>query len=267
MKFHDLHIHTHLSLCSEDPGATAANYLCRARELGLEVLGFTDHMWDVANVPLPSPNPWYRQQDFARAMSIRREIPRNSGIKVLVGVETEFAQGVVGISPQAAGELDFVLVPHSHIHMLDFVRERSVVSPRDVAAHMLKTFEDLVSRDIATIVAHPFFPLSMHTGENLVQIYRYLPDGALEHAFGLAQEHRAAVEVNLSIFEGNIQAPLYQDTYLRMLSIAKRMGCKFSIGSDSHSIQAFDETYRAGMFEDAVAILGLTDDNMVQLAL
>lgn len=267
MKIHDLHVHTHLSLCSEDPGATAPNYLSQAKELGIQVLGFTDHMWDVENVPLPVPNPWYQQQDFARAMGIRRDIPKDTGIKVLIGVETEFAQGVVGISPQTAQQLDFVLVPHSHIHMLDFVRERSIVSHRDVAAHMLGTFEDLVRRDIATIVAHPFMPLSMHTGENLTKIYENLSDSAFEHAFGLAAEHHAAVEINLSIFAGDIQAPIYQETYFRMFSIAKKMGCKFSIGSDSHSIQSFCNVHGSGMFEDAVHMLGLTDDNMVQLAL
>ena len=55
---------------------------------------------------------------------IRDQISQDTfGVRVLVGCETEYVGGGwVGISPQSAELLDFVLVPHSHFHMEGFVR-------------------------------------------------------------------------------------------------------------------------------------------------
>ena len=51
MKFkydHDLHVHSYLSLCSEDPEHTNERILQYAEENGLTSLCLTDHFWDEA---------------------------------------------------------------------------------------------------------------------------------------------------------------------------------------------------------------------------
>ena len=48
---HDLHCHTHLSGCSNDPGQTIANILAHAKAFGYVAQCFTDHFWDAPYIP------------------------------------------------------------------------------------------------------------------------------------------------------------------------------------------------------------------------
>ena len=50
---HDYHIHSELSLCSNDPEETPAHILEIAKEKGIKKLCLTDHYWD-ENVPVPA---------------------------------------------------------------------------------------------------------------------------------------------------------------------------------------------------------------------
>jgi histidinol phosphatase-like PHP family hydrolase len=265
---HDLHVHTTLSARSPDPNATPESYIRRAAELGIKAIGFTDHVWDV-RVPFPAPETfWYKNfyqgQTVERLMPLRGQIPADTlGIKVLIGAEAEFAQGVLGLTPEAAATLDFVLAAHSHMGMLDFVRPSSMTSHKDIAAHMLASFDDLVSRGIATIVAHPFWPDDMADPVNLPVVFSYLPDGAFQNSFGLAAESRVGIEINLSIFNvGGPENPVYGDTYFRMFRIAKEMGCKFSLGSDSHAVSNMDLNLH---FAKALQLAGLDENDFVDL--
>ena len=117
---HDFHVHTHLSSCSSDPKATVENYLRLAKDRGLKLIGFANHFWD-SNVP--GASEWYKPQDFDHIMKIKDEIPQDTlGVKILIGCETEYCgYGKVGITKRSL-QLDFVLIPISHLHMEGFVR-------------------------------------------------------------------------------------------------------------------------------------------------
>lgn len=58
---HDLHIHSQLSACSDDPAQNPQRILDYARENGLTTLCLTDHYWDAA---VPGASRWYKPQDF-----------------------------------------------------------------------------------------------------------------------------------------------------------------------------------------------------------
>lgn len=63
MKFvidHDLHCHTHLSLCSGDPSMTPQAIAEHAEREGYRTVCITDHYWDES---LPDIDPWYQQQN------------------------------------------------------------------------------------------------------------------------------------------------------------------------------------------------------------
>ena len=62
MKFsfdHDLHIHSHLSLCSGDPEQNNENILKYALDNNLKYICLTDHFWDDG---IPCASQWYRDQ-------------------------------------------------------------------------------------------------------------------------------------------------------------------------------------------------------------
>ena len=76
MKFtfdHDLHIHSWISDCSQDPEQTPERILAYAKENGLKTVCLTDHYWDSA---VDGASQWYRPQDFdhiAKAMPLPYE--------------------------------------------------------------------------------------------------------------------------------------------------------------------------------------------------
>ena len=121
--FHDVHIHNYLSTCSGDNQATVESYIAIAKSLGLRVMGFANHTWD-ESVPMPRPNSFYQKQSMAFQMQIKSQIPeRIDGLKVLVGAETEYCgmYDVLGMGREAALQLDFLLIPHTHVHFRNFV--------------------------------------------------------------------------------------------------------------------------------------------------
>ena len=61
---HDYHIHTYLSLCSQDPGQTPEGILKIAKENGLKRIVLTDHYWDTTVPCNTKVNPWYEMQNF-----------------------------------------------------------------------------------------------------------------------------------------------------------------------------------------------------------
>lgn len=254
---HDLHVHTHLSLCSGDPTATLENYIKRAKALNVEVLGISDHMWDTTNVP--GANDWYQEQPYERQLAIREQMPKEiEGVKILWGCETEYAQGIVGITPERAALLDYVLIPHSHFHMKGFTIPEVMEQPREIAQYAVQTFKEVVQTGLATGIAHPFDPCRFNE-EEFRAFFASISDEAFGECFGLAKENNVSVEINLSSFAKGVRDSLYDQTYYRMLHLAKEIGCKFHFGSDTHSIEGL------GLVEEEAYIikkLGLSLEHM-----
>ena len=120
---HDVHTHNYLSSCCADNQATALSMIEQARESGLKLIGFSNHTWD-ESVPLPAPSGFYKKQSMAYEMQIKHELADYAGdVKVLVGAETEYCgmYDVLGMGKEAALQLDYLLIPHTHVHMRNFV--------------------------------------------------------------------------------------------------------------------------------------------------
>jgi len=252
---HDLHLHTTLSSCCRDPAATPANYLRSAEELGLAVIGFTDHLWDETR---PGVSEWYRPQNLAHVMRIKKMLPSKGRVKVLFGCESEYCgNGKIGIGREAAAEFDFVLVPMSHLHMKEFVEPSWVRTPRDVAALMVTYFKELVEFDYITGIAHPFLPIGY---ENVNQILSYISKGEFEECFGKAAEQRISIEISTghfpSINNGAETHEFNDETFLEMLSIAKKVDCRFHLATDAHELENLG---RIVALEERAVAMGMGD--------
>lgn len=237
---HDIHVHTILSSCSHDPLATPEEYLRRAAELGLKTVGFADHLWDSA---VSGASPWYAPQDMSHLLKIKAMLPDDTqGIRVLIGCESEYCgNGKVGISREAAEQLDFVLLPMSHFHMAGFVRPEGINQPRDVAKLLVQRFLEVVALGIATGIAHPFLPLGF--SQNTDEIIAEISDGQFAECFGQAAEAGVSIEIQPGFFPqalGKEKPGLHDDTYMRVFSLAKQAGCYFHFGSDAHSLDRLD---------------------------
>ncbi len=117
----DMHNHSNLSKCCHDETATAATFIDKAAEVGIQVLGISNHCWDNR---MEGASPWYKPQDVDWVLKIRDEIPADKkGVKLFIGIESEY-RGMcdkIGISAENAVKFDYVLIPHSHTHMVGYV--------------------------------------------------------------------------------------------------------------------------------------------------
>ena len=117
----DMHNHTNLSKCSKDPAATAATFIDKAAEVGIQVLGISNHGWDSR---MEGASRWYQSQDIDWVMKLKDEIPADTkGVKFFFGIETEYCgmSDRIGMSAENAEKFDYILIPHSHTHMVGFV--------------------------------------------------------------------------------------------------------------------------------------------------
>ena len=117
----DMHNHTFLSACCNEKEATAGAFIDKAAQVGIEVLGITNHCWDQK---MPGSGAWYAPQTVEWCMKIYDELPEDTkGVKVFIGVESEY-KGMtdeIGMSAEGAAKFDYVLIPHTHTHMTGFV--------------------------------------------------------------------------------------------------------------------------------------------------
>ena len=253
---HDFHVHTHLSNCGQDT-ATIAHYVAKARELGIKKLGMADHMWDAA---IPGASKWYAPQDFAHISKIREEIAavEHEGIEFLIGCECEYdyAHHGIALSEAVAEQLDFLIVPNSHTHM---TMPKDLYEPyRKHAQFMLDAFYDIINSPLSkyvTAIPHPFmgvccpYPNALAIAE--------ITDDEFKRCFDAAANKGIAMEINPNHFRGALPA-LYESELMRMYRHIKESGCKFTIGTDSHSDGGHDNYRQAYV---AIGLLGLKEED------
>lgn len=270
---HDFHLHTHLSLCAVG-SATAQAYIDNARRFGFKKLGITDHMWDTEHLPMlmkkedyaEQAYEWlqgYNKQNYTHTLASRAEFDavEHPDIQVLFGCECEYdyERRDIAITPQVAEQLDLLVVPHSHTHLI--MPKRFAESDRTTALFLRDSFMDIVNSPNAkyvTSIAHPF-------DCNNKNIFRVLSDEEFAECFSAAAAKNIAIEINSSSLEGCCgsfggvkDAPI-----MRMFRIAKSCGCQFIFGSDSHSK---DGQNNLPYNYIAAAVLELTEQDICPLA-
>lgn len=254
----DIHIHTRLSNCGKQE-AIAADYIAAAADIGLDTVGFTDHMWDSA---VPGAPKWYENQNVEHVLSIREELAEiRTDIRVLVGCECEFCREGrdVAITEEAAKRFDYILAPNSHTHMtLGDEREN-----REAHAYfMMQTFYDIIESKNAkyiTSVAHPFnavccpYPVE--------ELYRFYSDEDFYKCFSKAAKVGISMELNPCHIAdaGEGDEGLKRLEQCRMMTIAKEAGCRFTYGGDRHTAVNYTVNRRMERFAE---LCGIGDGDM-----
>lgn len=237
---HDVHMHTYLSRCSNDPDFLPQAIIEKSKANGIKILGFTDHMWD-KTIP-GGDNNVYRYQDFEHVKKIHDMMPDIvDGIKVLFGCETEYyGKGRVGISKEVANQFDVVLVPTNHT-LTTYAKEENLQKPSEIAIELVKRFKEVLSFDVATGICHPMLPLGFFDIGD--EIFKSISNEEFNECFSMAREKNVSLEMNSCTFPGVYDRGtkgFTDDTYLRFFTLAKEAGCKFHFGSDAHSLDDID---------------------------
>lgn len=259
MKFtadHDLHIHTHLSLCSDDPAQNVSAICEYAKKQGLSRICITDHFWDSK---VPGAMDWYKLQDMDH-IAASLPLPKTEGVDVLFGCETDMDRFfTVGVDRSTFDSFGFILVPTTHLHMTGFtLSDEDAKSLERRAKLWVERFDALLKCDlpfekvgIAHLTCSLVAPASR---EDYITVLNMLPEEDMKRLFSRAAELGVGIELNAYDMR---YAPEEEEAVLRPFRIAKAAGCKFFCGSDAHHPESL---YSAkAVFERVIDVLGLCE--------
>ena len=258
---HDFHVHTHLSLCGHE-SATVEHYVATAKKLGLKKIGFSDHFGD-GNIP--GARGFYRAHPFDHNAQLMDELAKvnEPDIQFYFGCETEYhtPKRDIAITEEEAEKFDFIVVPNSHTHMI--MPKEYFGNYEKHVAFMIGAYEDILNSPLSryvTAMAHPF-DICCHDYKSDVLI-KMISDDTFKRLFDQTAEKGIAFELNMAYSKGMTPADIANDCHIRMFTLAKECGCKFTFGSDSHDNKAHDFYENADILAD---ILGLKEDDLAQI--
>ncbi len=258
----DLHIHSKISLCSNDSEQTTERILQYAVDNGLKTLCLTDHYWDKA-IPLVAPSDFYEKQDFDW-ISAAKPLPQTEGVRFLFGCETEMDRLMtIGLPMSRFDDFSFVIVPTTHFHFRGLTIPEETVAPKDKAAFWMKKLEALLDQNWPFYkmgLAHMTCCLIDSARENFLETVAALDGRDMERVFRKAADCGIGIELN---FDDMNYAPEEEETVLRPYRIAKEMGCKFYMGSDAHHPKDLNDA--PAIFERAIDALKLTEEDKFHL--
>lgn len=204
----DLHAHTVATDGRDDIEAMAK----AAKAAGLRYLAITDH-----SKALAMANGLDERRALEHATAIRAASRRIPGITLLAGIECDIAaDGTLDLSDDCLAQLDIVI---ASIHS-GFNLDEAAMTDRVLAA---------IESPHVDILGHP-------TGRLLLRREPYRMD--VERLFDAAAHHGVALEINSQIHRLDLNDAHGQ--------LAHERGVKLVIGSDAHSVAAF-ETLRWGV--------------------
>ena len=243
---HDYHIHTYLSSCSRDPEQTAARLLQYAQGNGFTSLCVTDHFWDST---VPGASKWYEPQNLDHIRELL-PLPTADGIDFMFGVETDMDKNfVIGISPTTVEQMDFIIVPTTHLHMKGFTLDEAIGGGDDEenvkrrAELYVKRFDALLNADLPfekVGVAHLTCGLICREpagSKSHLKVLGLVDDATFREFFDRSAQCGLGIELNFNpfAFEGEDL-----EAMLRPYRIAQSCGCKFYFGSDAHHPKDLD---------------------------
>ena len=263
---HDYHIHSGLSLCSNDPEQTNERILRYAEENGLRKICLTDHFWDES---LPARCGFYNQQGFERIKKAR-PLPQSENVKFLFGCETEMDRHFnVGVSEKLYDEFDFIIVPTTHLHFNAFVMEKVSEEPEYRAYLWEERFRRLLEKDmpfhkmgIAHLTCGLMLAGEWESGERagekrFLSVLRLIDDSVYRELFREAKKKGIGIELNTPHIGNMSEEERYE--VLRPYRAAKAEGCKFYLGSDAHTPAELDGAM--SRFAAIIDALELTEDD------
>jgi len=230
---HDLHIHSGLSTCSNDPEQNPERILAYAKERGFKTICLTDHFWD-SDVPCHST--WYARQNYEHLCKAK-PLPQDKIVEFLFGCETELnSEFELAITLEHFDNFDFVIIPTTHMHMKrHVVKEEDFESVERRSQLWIDRFDAVLNMDLPFHkigIAHLTCEyLGFPSFENFITALQMIPDSEMERLFLKAAELGVGIELNGDDLARAVNDPLIQ---LRPYRIAKQCGCKFYFGSDAH---------------------------------
>lgn len=194
----DLHCHT----VASDGSNSLEEVVMKAKQLGHEFIGISDHTKKLAVA---------RGLDEKQIMQHKKAIDKlnekENGIEILMGLEANIDRnGGIDVSNKVLKEMDYVI---ASIHW------GMKMGEKEMTARICNAMDN----EFVTIIGHP-------TGRKIHETEAYKLD--LDKVFEKASATSTLLEINAY--------PVRLDLNDELIMKAKDFGCRFSIGSDSHSL-------------------------------
>ncbi len=253
----DLHIHSKISSCSNDPEQTSERILRYAEENGLRTICLTDHFWDDS---VEGASNWYRPQNYEH-IAAAKPLPQTDNVQFLFGCETELNKNLtLGISKENIDLFDFVIIPTTHFHMKDYTLSKEEAADAQSRANAwVKRLDAVLRMDLPFHkigIAHLTCGLIAPTREEYIEVLKLIPEEEMERLFNKAAQLGVGIEISSGIMNF---ADVEADVVLRPYRIAKQCGCKFYCGSDAHHPDELDRA--KAKFERIIDLLELTEED------
>ncbi len=250
---HDLHCHSYLSKCSQDPQQTAEIILQHARENGYTVQCITDHLWDSL---VPDPNDFYKSQDIEHVRQIL-PLPEDDQVRMVFGCETEFCGGSrLGLDPCNYDQFDFIVIPPNHFHM---TRPREYDTEEKTAGLFVDRLEEISNLPLPwqkVGIAHMTCSLIFLEGDPY-RVYSMVDEKRFRKVMRKFARIGAGIEINLASFAPGWRS--HEESALRLYRMAREEGCKFYLASDAHHPAALHTVPERA--PEVVELLGLTKED------
>lgn len=241
MKFivdHDLHIHTKLSICSQNNEQSPARILQYAKEKGLNTICVTDHYWDKAVACNTKVNWWYEAQNFEH-ISQSLPLPQDEKVKFLFGCETDLdSSNVVGVPRERWNDFDFMIISTTHFHHMTGLRWDNA-DKHMLANNWVERFDAVLDMDLPfhkVGIAHLTCSLIANERDTFLETLKLIDSNELRRLFQKASKVGIGIELNAGDMNFSGQE---REIILRPYRIAKSCGCKFYCGSDAHEPKDF----------------------------
>lgn len=262
----DLHIHSYITPCAGyDQRQTKEAILAYGVSNDIKLLCVADHIWD-RKVETPSSWNWLKLGlDLERGRDIL-PLPQSPECRFIMGMEVDIDYaGNIGVSREEIDNFDFLVFSPSHQHLENFTIDTSKVGPtaEERKHYYLQRMNHLLDQDLPfhkTGMAHPV--CSLICKDDPFRVLDIITDREYEQVWGRVAKCGMGVELNMWT-EINTYGPKELECILRPLRIAKAMGCKFYMGSDSHTTEGFKGMKKS--FEKIVDLLDLTEDDKLPI--
>ena len=185
----------------------------RAEKLGMKFISFNDHYGDVTIA-----NPLNEKRLTAYLKEIEK-VKKKVKIKVFSGVEIDILKdGKLPLSKEKLKKIDIVIAA---VHLATKMSEEKMTKR---ICYALENYP-------VNILAHPTDRL-LNSREPITV--------DLEEVFAVAKKNNVFLEINSS--------PSRLDLNGENIKAAKKVGCKFAIGTDAHDLQHI-ESYSLGVIQ------------------
>ena len=253
---HDLHCHSFLSLCSNDPAQTPGNMLAFAKAHCYTVQCVTDHLWDSL---IPGPNGFYRPQDIAH-VSRNLPLPGDDQVRMVFGCETEYCGNMkLGLHPSNFDKFGFIVIPPNHYHMSGLVHAEGYDIEEKRAGLLVERLEELTRMDLPwhkVGIAHMTCSLIFTAGDQY-KVYELVDEKRFRSAMRAFARLGAGIELNLSCFAPEWRE--HEDAMLRLYRLAGEEGCRFYLASDAHHPEGMNVVPERA--PEVIELLGLTKED------